>query len=525
MVAASELPINTNASALQMAQAIMGDGVSVVSASYSGDSRSSGIFSDGLNTSPGVAPSDTGVILSTGRASDFTRSFGSSNQRTNTSTNTSGQNNNSDFNAAAGARTYDASYMDIDFIPTGSTMTMQFVFSSEEYPEYQNSLYQDFVGVWINGVQVELSVGDGDVDPRNLNDGSNENLYVNNTQDQFNTEMDGFTITMTLTIPVNAGQVNSIRIGVADVVDSNYDSNLLIAANSVQTTLVAMRDEVEIYPNGTKIVDALGNDINNTGGTLTITHINGVAVSAGDTVTLNTGQQVTLNADGTLSVTGDGDVETINFTYTAESSTGQSDVGFVTVDSVPCFVAGTMIDTPDGRVPVQRLSPGDLVTTRDHGAQSVRWVGRREVPAIGPHAPVRIEGGTLGDHQTLMVSPQHRVLVQDIMAHLLFEEPEVLAAAKYLINGHSVRPVEGGTVEYVHILFDHHEIICANGLLSESFFPGDCTSSLFDAETLAEITSLFPELNPEDGTGYGPAARRILRRYEAQLLYPVEGAA
>ncbi len=56
-----------------------------------------------------------------------------------------------------------------------------------------------------------------------VNDSNNINLYNDNTSDQFNTEMDGFTIKMTLTIPVNSGVVNSIKIGIADVADSNYD--------------------------------------------------------------------------------------------------------------------------------------------------------------------------------------------------------------------------------------------------------------------------------------------------------------
>ncbi|KUF10603.1 Hint domain-containing protein [Pseudoponticoccus marisrubri] len=526
MVAPSELPINTNATATQMAQTIMGDGVTIVSASYTGDGRSSGIYSDGLDTSPGVAPSDTGVILSTGRAADFTNSASrwwwwnsdDSNQNTDTSTNTSGPNNQSDFNAAAGANTYDASYMDIDFIPTGDTMTMQFVFSSEEYPEYQTSLYQDFVGVWINGTQVDVEIGDGDVDPRNVNDSTNENLFVDNTDDQYNTEMDGFTVTMTLTIPVNPGQVNSIRIGVADVLDTQYDSNLLIAADSVQTTLVAQSDQVTVNPTGSSTLDALANDDNATGGTLSITHINGIAVSAGDTVTLNTGQQVTLNADGTMSVLGDGDEETINYTYTVASSTGQTDVGYVTVESVPCFVAGTLIDTVAGPRPVETLRPGDLVETRDRGPQPLRWIGQRTVAATGDFAPVQISAGAMGDHDALRVSPQHRILVQDVMAHLLFEDPEVLAAARHLVNGQSIRVVEGGQVTYVHLLFDRHEIIRANGLLSESFLPGPQTASVFARETLEEIVALFPELDPATGAGYGPAARRILRRHEAALL-------
>jgi len=122
-----------------------------------------------------------------------------------------------------------------------------------------------------------------------VNQNDNTNLYNDNTGDAFNTEMDGFTVTMTLTIPVNAGQVNAIRIGIADVSDSNYDSNLLIAADSVQTTLVAIQDDITIVPDGTANLDVLDNDINVTGGTLVITQINGIDVVAGDSVTLGTG--------------------------------------------------------------------------------------------------------------------------------------------------------------------------------------------------------------------------------------------
>lgn len=133
-------------------------------------------------------------------------------------------------------------------------------------------------------------------------------------------------------------------------------------------------------------------------------------------------------------------------------------------------------------------------------------------------APIRIAAGTLGDHGTLMVSPQHRILVQDVLAHLLFAEPEVLAPAKHLVNDHSIRRVEGGFIEYVHVLFDEHEIIRANGLLSESFLPGSQVSNIFEEDTLAEIVAIFPELDPDTGAGYGPAARRILKKHEVQIL-------
>ncbi|MGR3273130.1 2,3,4,5-tetrahydropyridine-2,6-carboxylate N-succinyltransferase [Thalassococcus profundi] len=518
MAYASELPIDRGASANEMAQTIFGDGVTVVRASYTGDRDSSGIYTNGDSVTPGVTPGDTGVMFSTGDLRSFTNFWGQANQSGQTTSNSSGANGNSQFNQAAGSYTYDASYLDVDFIPTGNVMTMQFVFASEEYPEYQTSLYQDFVGVWINGQQVDMQIGDGDIDPNNLNAGTNQNLYVDNTGSQYNTEMDGFTVTMTLTIPVIPGQVNSIRIGIADVNDANYDSTLLIAGDSVQTTLVANTDTAEIYPSGTANIDVLANDINATGGSLTVTHINGVAVSAGDSVSLATGQMVTLNANGTLDVTGDGDIETVNFTYTVESSTGANDVGFVTVGSVPCFVAGSLIRTQTGRTPVEALRPGDMVLTKDNGLQPVRWVGRRVVAAEGDFAPIRIEAGTLGRHDTLLVSPLHRILVRDPMAHMLFGETEVLIAAKHLVNGQSICVAAGGTVEYVHVLFDRHEIISANGLDSESFLPGAQTETLFEEQVLSEICALFPELDTRTGEGYSPAARRILRGYEARLL-------
>ena len=523
MVTGVELTYDSTASATAMAEAIFGDSVEVVSASYSGSSYSSAIYSNGDSVSPYVVPGDTGVILSTGRASDFTNAGGGSNDYSNTTTDTGGQNNNSSFNTAAGTGTYDASYLDIAFIPEGDLMTIQFVFSSDEYPEYSNSIYNDVVLVEVNGQIVPLSVTQESTSVTGINQNENINLYNDNTADQYNTEMDGFTVTMSMTIPVTAGEVNTIRIGIADASDANYDSNLLIAGDSIQTELIAIQDDVTMQEGVTKVVDVLANDVNNTTGTMTITHINNIPVVAGQSVPLKTGQIVTLNADGTFSITTDSDNDTISFTYETASVDGagatlETAVGFVTVTTVPCFVAGTLIATPGGPVRVEDLQPGDLVLTQDHGPQPVRWAGRRSVAAVGKMAPVQIAAGSFGDHGAVRVSPLHRVLVSGAVAELLFGEPEVLVAARDLVNDRSVRRVEGGSVDYVHIMFDAHQVIFANGLATESFLPGPQTTSLFEQEIVAEICAIFPELDPQTGAGYGPAARRTLSTYEGRLL-------
>ncbi len=516
---ASELTYNTSATAVQMANEIFGNGATVVGASYSGSSYSSGIFSNGDSIAPGATPSDTGVILSTGRVTDYTNSSGQENQNTNTSTNSGGQNNNAAFNAAAGTNTFDASILTVDFIPTTSTFSIQFTYGSEEYPEFVNSIYNDLVGVWVNGSFVNLAVGSGTPNINNVHAGNNQNLYVDNATDTYNTEMDGFTVTLTLTLNVNPNVVNTIRIGIADVGDSNYDSNLLIAGNSIQNEVLLTDDEYDVVQNGTPTLDILSNDIESSGGTLTITHINNIAVVAGDTVVLATGQQVTLNADGTFSLVNDLDIESINFTYTAENTSGVSDVAFVTINTIPCFVSGTLIRTEYGEQPVESLEPGDLVQTYDNGLQPVRWIGQRTVQAEGVMAPIDIAANTFGKHRALSVSPQHRVMIRDLKAELLFGQDEVLIAAKDLINDSTVlRRVSDEHVTYVHILFDEHQVVWSEGLLTESFLPGPQTMNGFEEETVNEICSLFPELDPETGLGYGASARTSLKGFEAKLL-------
>jgi hypothetical protein len=100
----------------------------------------------------------------------------------------------------------------------------------------------------------------------------------------------------------------------------------------------------------------------------------------------------------------------------------------------------------------------------------------------------------------------------------LFGEDEVLAAAKYLINWDGVFIQKGGEVEYFHMLFDTHEIVFAEGAMSESFHPGEVGMDSLSEEARVEILELFPEL-ASNICDYGPSARMSLRKYEAKLLY------
>ncbi len=180
----------------------------------------------------------------------------------------------------------------------------------------------------------------------------------------------------------------------------------------------------------------------------------------------------------------------------------------------PCFAAGTLIRTPRGERRVEMLRPGDLVETRDHGAQALCWVGQRTVSGRGDFAPVRFAPGSIGNVRPLVVSPQHRVLVSDWRAELYFGESEVLAPALHLVDGTSVTRAPCTRVQYVHVMCDRHQILISDGAQSESFYPG-ATILAGDEAIRAELLTLFPDLG---GGAAWPMARPLVRGHEARLL-------
>jgi hypothetical protein len=108
------------------------------------------------------------------------------------------------FNALAGRSTFDASILTTRFVPTTEFLSIQFTFASEEYPEYTGSIFNDVVGIWING-QVVTSPIMNIAQINSVNQTQNATLFVDNTGDAHNTEMDGFTVTLSVLIPVNIG--------------------------------------------------------------------------------------------------------------------------------------------------------------------------------------------------------------------------------------------------------------------------------------------------------------------------------
>ncbi len=357
---ATELTINTAATAMDMANSIFGPGITVTAASYAGDALSAGIYSGAASTLAGISATDSGVILSTGKVTDFTNSSGTSDTNTvaNTGTDTAGVDGDAQLNAVSGMATFDGAILQATFVPDGDFLSMQFVFSSEEYPEHINGGVNDSFGVWVNGtfVPVTITVA-GNVAVDAVNAGTSRNFYHDNTADQFNTEMDGFTYTLSLKAPVNAGQSNTLRIGIADGGDATRDSTLLIMGDSIQTVTLAFDDSVNVVANGSRNFDVLANDSNANAG-LTITQINGTAVVAGQTVTLATGQNVRLNADGTVTVFANGVIGEESLSYTVSDGT-VTDIGYITINTLAAPALDGIVSGTSGDEFIDAFYTGD----------------------------------------------------------------------------------------------------------------------------------------------------------------------
>ncbi|QYX58331.1 Hint domain-containing protein [Roseovarius sp. SCSIO 43702] len=194
---------------------------------------------------------------------------------------------------------------------------------------------------------------------------------------------------------------------------------------------------------------------------------------------------------------------------------------------VICFTPGTVIATPRGVRPVEDLRPGDQVITRDSGIRELCWTGRKGLSAAAlarepKLAPVLIRKGALGEdmpNRDMLVSPNHRMLIVNELAEMMFGEREVLIPAKHLTGLDGVDRVRGAEgVTYVHVMCDRHEVVLADGAWTESFQPGDEALRAVEKAQRDELLTLFPELRTQAGREAFTTARLTLKSHEAQVL-------
>lgn len=255
-----------------------------------------------------------------------------------------------------------------------------------------------------------------------------------------------------------------------------------------------------------------------------------------ESITGSFGSELVIDEDGNWTYTADnsnaaiqaldsGDTLTEVFNVTSANGPSTITITINGVDEPPCFVTGSLIDTPHGPRRVEDLRAGDVVLTRDQGPQKITWAGERRIDLrIAENAqafqPIVVFKNSLGPgipDRDLRLSPMHRVLVRDPIVSLLTGYDEALCPVAHLVNDITIQRENRAKVTYHHLLFDAHQVLCGSGCFSESFYPGPVGLNGFEDAAREEVLALFPELRSM-ATGYGLTARPVLKRHEAVLI-------
>ena len=218
-------------SATNLAQSLVGSGVTISNVTYTGATGASGYFSGGIAAGIGI---ESGIVLTSGLAANL-------NGTTNTSSGITGINGtpgNALLNTLSGKTTYDATVLTFDFTSVGTSAYFNYVFASDEYNEYVGSAYNDVFGFVFNGTNVALVPGTSTpVSINNINLATNSAFYNNNepidgqygVPTPFAFEYDGFTDMFTAAVTgLTAGATYSISLAIADASDYNLDSGVFL---------------------------------------------------------------------------------------------------------------------------------------------------------------------------------------------------------------------------------------------------------------------------------------------------------
>ena len=225
-------------------------------------------------------------------------------------------------------------------VPVGTrAITYDWMFGSEEYPEFGNDVFSDFAAVFIDGINY-LKFPDGtSVEYVNsgtagsaTDDGTGP-FFTDNTSSVLSTEYDGVsapdTMVGLLDQTIASGGNHTIRFIVADTGDSVIDSSLFISPGSLISDNILGSASSDVL-----VGDILGNTIDGLASNDTVFGLGG-----NDTLSGGAGLDVIEGGDGDDQITGGDGSDTLTggvgadvFRYTASTEFG---------DRINDFLVGT----------------------------------------------------------------------------------------------------------------------------------------------------------------------------------------
>lgn len=230
----AQLSVAPNQNATNLANYLLGGGVTITNAVLTCPGNANAIFTNGATTNLGI---NSGIVLTTGSAPNIA--------------NTNGYNSNVN-NGAAGfasmapitgtSSNYDGCMLEFDINPKCSPLNIRYKFASEEYPEYVGQGYNDAFGFFISGPNplggnysnYNLAVVPGTSLPvtiDNINSGYNSSYYIANGGNTI--AYDGMTTVLTGSANVVPCSNYHLRLAITDGGDQFYDSGVFLEQSGI----------------------------------------------------------------------------------------------------------------------------------------------------------------------------------------------------------------------------------------------------------------------------------------------------
>ncbi len=249
----AQLQVNTNYTPQQLvSQFLAGTGVNISNVSYSGNNSCIGYFSNGQTTNLGLS---NGIIMSTGGVINVP------NPGSYFLSNNMGGAGDPLLAQIGGGSSNDAVVLTFTLVSQFPHVQLQYVFASEEYPEYVCSGYNDVFGIFVTGPNpnggnydndnialipnTNMPVAINSVNPGMPGSYGNSSNCASLNYSQYYVDnsngatlcFDGFTTVFKASFNVIPNQPYQIKIAISDIIDGIYDSGLFLKANSLYSLL------------------------------------------------------------------------------------------------------------------------------------------------------------------------------------------------------------------------------------------------------------------------------------------------
>ena len=205
---------------------------------------------------------------------------------------------------------------------------------------------------------------------------------------------------------------------------------------------------------------------------------------------------------------------------------------FVFPGDIMCFGQGSLLLTDSGYRPVEELRAGDTVVLATGARDQIRWIGSGALDSYAldllPNMrPIRLQRDCLAPgypFADLIVSPQHRVLVNSSEVRALNDGAEGLIAAKHLVGIPGIEVARNMTsVRYYHVLLSRHEVLFANGLPTESFLIGPRIARHLAPSLREDILRQVPEVRTLLEQGGEKSRHSLLKGKVARTIGKAHG--